>query len=193
MSIYLQDINLFFSNYGNYIPSSKTEEEEIAEKYFATDNDALSISIEPDSFVTDIFNIVYRNHTNNWTICKYFGIMIFIILLLTTDFIVCTIGFYHPIYYAYQLLTYPSNNRIQKIKSILKYLIIYAHLEITYSLLLMIYIFPFLSYLRLIWTVLLWYFAGYRQDILNQCYLFVIQFDHQIVSMIKDKDKDKIK
>jgi hypothetical protein len=100
---------------------------------------------------------------------------IFSYIYFANEFMCQVLGLFYPIYYLYTLLHKKSNNKSEKIKSVMKYFIIYGHLEFLSALL---KIFGFYFYhLKILVIMCILYFVGYHQEWLALLYEKTIFYD----------------
>lgn len=95
-------------------------------------------------------------------------------IYFANDFFCKIVGLIYPAYYTNYLLHVKTEDRVRKIKSIMKYYIIYSHLEIISYI---VYFMPMLYHLKIICLLLLIYTMEYRNDWLNNIYRQVIIYD----------------
>jgi hypothetical protein len=109
------------------------------------------------------------------------GIIFFI--YFANEFMCQLIGLYYPTYCMYTLLNYSVDDRDRKIISIMKYFIVYNHLEVLTYLLKIIF-FPFVYHLKFIAIIMLIYSNEYRGDWSHSIYQNAIFYDKVILQMI---------
>lgn len=114
----------------------------------------------------------------------------FIIVLLGSLFayiyfageLICQIlGLFCPCYYLYTLLHFRSSQKSKKVRSFIKYIIMYGHLEIISSIL---KIFGFYFFhLKILIIISLLYMVGYRQEWLEKTYDTIIFYDKIMIGL----------
>ncbi len=154
------NLNKTNSNKANTNKSKKTKSDEklsIVKEIKKTSSDPLSIIIVV--FISLFFYIYFAN-----------------------DFMCHLFGLFYPLYYLYTLMHYRNTNCSEKIRSVVKYFIIYGHIEFLSSLLKIVGVNFY--HLKILVIICALYMTGYRQEWLNTCYDNVIFYDRVFLGMI---------
>lgn len=119
-------------------------------------------------------------------------VSIFTYIYFASELICQALGLFYPAYYMYTLIPCPRNGRLEsqqsrellhfkspqksiKIKSIMKYFIIYSHLELITSLTRIVGF--YFTHLKILVIISILYMAGYRQDWLSDVYERILMYD----------------
>jgi len=123
-----------------------------------------------------------KNISDPLTIAGLISASLFIFFYFANELVYQIIGLYYPCYYLYTLIHYRHAQKANKIKSIMKYFIIYGHMELLACI---VELFGFyLHHPKIVIILSLLYMAGYKQLWLDNLYDKVIFYDKIILGFI---------
>lgn len=96
-------------------------------------------------------------------------------LYFASEFICQIVGLFYPAYYLYTIMHYKIPNKLEKLSLLLKYFIIYAHLELVSSLLKIFGL--YLYHLKILITIAILYLFGYQTNALVEIYGQILFYD----------------
>lgn len=135
--------------------------------------------------IVDLFKM------NNFKYVDYLipiiSIAFLIYFMLATSIIYQASAFYLPLYLLYHAM---NNNLISEVQILVKYLIIYGHIEFTFSIITIIG--PQMYPLRIIAGILLLYLTMNEPNTFSDIYVRIIEYDHHIIRDIHLKFKNLI-
>lgn len=165
-----------------------------------TDDNFFSNMMSIPKYLSAIFSNFIGNQTNNSSdpmssiielknkisdpLAMFFIIAGWIIayIYFAGEFLCQLVGLFYPCYYMYTLLNNKIPGKADKIKSVMKYFIIYAHSEFL-SYFLRFIGFPMFIHLKIIVLAALIYMAEYRFDWMNNAYDRIIIYDRIAIAM----------
>lgn len=109
-------------------------------------------------------------------------ISIFFYIYFANEFMCHILGLFYPLYYLYILMHYRNANCSEKIRSMIKYFIIYGHIDFLSSLTKIVGV--YLYHLKIFVILCVLYMTGYQREWLNVCYDSVIFYDRIFLNMI---------
>ncbi|XWV24612.1 hypothetical protein QJ856_gp1175 [Tupanvirus deep ocean] len=130
-----------------------------------------------------IINEIKKSASDPLSIIIMVIIALFSYIYFAGEFICQMLGLFYPTYYLYTLLHKRSSNKVEKVKSIIKYFIVYGHLEFL-SALFSIFGFHF-YHLKILVILSILYMAGYRQIWLAGVYNKIIFYDKILIGLVQ--------
>jgi hypothetical protein len=127
-------------------------------------------------------NKIKKNASDPLSIIIVLIFSIFFYIYFANEFVYQVLGLFYPTYYLYTLMHYRNTNYREKIRSIIKYFIIYGHIEFISSLLKLVGIYFY--HLKILVIICALYITGYRQEWLNSFYDNMIFYDRVILDVI---------
>lgn len=101
---------------------------------------------------------------------------LFIYLYFATDILCCIIGLLYPAYRFYLLLHFRTRNKIVYMKSMMRYFIVYSHIEFISYIVKIIFQSTF-NHLKILLFVMLVYMSLYRIELLENLYNKILLYD----------------
>lgn len=133
-----------------------------------------------DKFV--IFNELKKSASDPLSVIIVLLVSIFSYVYFANELMCQVFGLFYPIYYLYTLLHKKSSNKAEKIRSIMRYFIIYGHLEFLSA---FFRLFGFYFYhLKILIIISILYMAGYRQKWVASLYENMIFYDKIMLALL---------
>ena len=92
-------------------------------------------------------------------------------------------GLFYPTYYLYTIMNYKIQNKLEKLALLLKYFIIYAHLEFVSSIFKILGL--YFSHLKIMVIVLIIYLLKYQPQLLGEIYDKILFYDKIIIRLVE--------
>ncbi len=142
---------------------SNEEISKINKKYFGIDDD------KKTGFLYWFNFFVKERKLDPLAVVLFLFSGIFIYIYFASEFFCQVLGLFYPIYYLYALLNMPQDIQTNiKIKLVMKYFVMYGHLEFISSMLKIIGL--YLSHMKIIVIIFLLYLVGYNKSMLDYFY-----------------------
>lgn len=162
------------SNKPNNLPNNPKMQDSYYNRLFYT-------WIPEDPMIDDVSTIFYTK-TDPLSIFILSFASIFIYIYFVSELICQVIGLFYPVYYLYTLLNNDDTDHfVGKIQSVIKYFIIYAHLE---CMTMVTKLFGFYFFhLKILMIISVLYMTGYQEHWLQKIYDRIIFYDKILLGL----------